>query len=217
MSTNSTVGLSAVQSEHGNTGLVGWKVPGKDTPLLLYGTKYTIKHEVREQLLMQMLDTLMTRRAQLFTGMHYATNRRLLRPCIASFSREAERSIRRGLWTHMGSTTRIPARNARFIYPTATQELRMRSTSYALHCLARHSCAPSVASTCCIGSAQRAGPTPPWWLALLACGGAYWPLAFEPSAMTSRHPYYCGHPRCRGHPPSWVGIQHATSAHGVLP
>ena len=34
--------------------------------------------------------------------------------------------------------------------------------------------------------------TRPWWLALLACGGAYWPLAFEPSAMTSRHPYYCG-------------------------
>ena len=29
----------------------------------------------------------------------------------------------------------------------------------------------------------------PWWLALLACGGAYWPLALEPSAMTSRHPH----------------------------
>ena len=37
--------------------------------------------------------------------------------------------------------------------------------------------------------------TRPWWLALLACGGAYWPLALEPSAMTSRRPYYCGHPR----------------------
>ena len=59
--------------------------------------------------------------------------------------------------------------------------------------------------------------TRPWWLALLACGGAYWPLAFEPSAMTSRHPYYCGHPHCRGHPPAWGGIQNATSAHGVLP
>ena len=59
--------------------------------------------------------------------------------------------------------------------------------------------------------------TRPWWLALLACGGAYWPLAFEPSAMTSRHPYYCGHPHCRRHPRSWVGIQNATSAHGVLP
>ena len=47
--------------------------------------------------------------------------------------------------------------------------------------------------------------TRPWWLALLACGGAYWPLAFEPSAMKSRHPYYCGHPHCRGHPPCWVG------------
>ena len=34
------------------------------------------------------------------------------------------------------------------------------------------------------------GGTRPWWLALLACGGAYWPLAYEPSAMTSRHPYY---------------------------
>ena len=45
--------------------------------------------------------------------------------------------------------------------------------------------------------------TRPWWLSLLACGGAYWPLAFEPSAMTSRHPYYCGHPHCRGHPPGW--------------
>ena len=38
------------------------------------------------------------------------------------------------------------------------------------------------------------------WLALLACGGAYWPLALEPSAMTSRHLHYCGHPHCRGHP-----------------
>ena len=53
--------------------------------------------------------------------------------------------------------------------------------------------------------------TRPWWLALLACGGAYWPLAFEPFAMTSGHPHYCGHP------PSWGGIQNATSAHGVLP
>ena len=44
--------------------------------------------------------------------------------------------------------------------------------------------------------------TRPWWLALLACGGAYWPLALEPSAMTSRHPYYCGHPHCHGHPPA---------------
>ena len=44
--------------------------------------------------------------------------------------------------------------------------------------------------------------TRPWWLALSACSGAYWPLALEPSAMTSRHPYYCGHPHCRGHPPS---------------
>ena len=59
--------------------------------------------------------------------------------------------------------------------------------------------------------------TRPWWLALLACGGAYWPLALEPSAMTRRHPHYCGHPHCRGHPPSWVRIQNATSAHGVLP
>ena len=59
--------------------------------------------------------------------------------------------------------------------------------------------------------------TRPWWFALLACGGAYWPLALEPSAMTSRHPYYCRHPHCCGHPPAWVGIQNATSAHGVLP
>ena len=41
--------------------------------------------------------------------------------------------------------------------------------------------------------------TRPWQWALLACGGAYWPLAFEPSAMTRRHPYYCGHP------PAWGG------------
>ena len=41
------------------------------------------------------------------------------------------------------------------------------------------------------------GGTRPGWLDLSACGGAYWPLAFEPSAMTSRHPHYCGHPHCR--------------------
>ena len=23
--------------------------------------------------------------------------------------------------------------------------------------------------------------------------------------MTSRHPHYCGHPYCRGHPPAWGG------------
>ena len=57
----------------------------------------------------------------------------------------------------------------------------------------------------------------PWWLALFACGGAYWPLALEPSAVTSGHPHYCGHPHCRGHPPAWAGIQNAFSAHGVLP
>ena len=68
----------------------------------------------------------------------------------------------------------------------------------------------------CIAGGGGVG-TRPWWLALLACGGAYWPLAFEPSAVTSRPPYYCGHPHYRGHPPSWLGIQNATSAHGVVP
>ena len=36
----------------------------------------------------------------------------------------------------------------------------------------------------CRGGGGGVG-TRPWWLALSACGGAYWPLAFEPSAMTS--------------------------------
>ena len=40
--------------------------------------------------------------------------------------------------------------------------------------------------------------TSPWWLALFACGGAYWPLALEPSAMTSRPPHYCRHPAAWG-------------------
>ena len=40
--------------------------------------------------------------------------------------------------------------------------------------------------------------TRPWWLALLACSGAYWPLALEPSAMTSRHP-----PAAGIHLPGW--------------
>ena len=44
--------------------------------------------------------------------------------------------------------------------------------------------------------------TRPWWLALLARGGAYWPLAREPSAMTSRPPHCRGHLHCRGHPPA---------------
>ena len=59
--------------------------------------------------------------------------------------------------------------------------------------------------------------TRPWWLALLACGGACWPLALEPSAMTSRHPYFCGHPHCCRHPLAWVGIQNATSAMASSP
>ena len=57
--------------------------------------------------------------------------------------------------------------------------------------------------------------TRPWWLALLACGGAYWPLALEPSAMTSRPPH------CRGHPPAWAGggggVWHKASVSGCLP
>ena len=57
---------------------------------------------------------------------------------------------------------------------------------------------------------ERAGGggvgTRPWWLALLACGSAYWPLALEPSAMTSGPPHYCGHP------PAGGGMQNATSA-----
>ena len=40
--------------------------------------------------------------------------------------------------------------------------------------------------------------TRPWWLALLPCGGAYWPLALEPSAMTRRPLHYCGHPPALG-------------------
>ena len=68
------------------------------------------------------------------------------------------------------------------------------------------------------GGGGGRGGTRPWWLALLACGGAYWPLAAEPSAMTSRHPHFCGHPHYRGHLPALGGgIQTATSAHGVLP
>ena len=64
---------------------------------------------------------------------------------------------------------------------------------------------------CCPSSSPGAGGfgTRPWWLALLACGGAYWPLALEPSAMTSRHPH------CRG--PAWGGLQIAISAMASSP
>ena len=41
--------------------------------------------------------------------------------------------------------------------------------------------------------------------ASLLCGSAYWSLALERFAMTSRHPYYCGHPHCRGHPSTYLG------------
>ena len=51
---------------------------------------------------------------------------------------------------------------------------------------------------CASGGGGGGVGTRPWWLALLACGSAYQPLAFEPSAMTSRRPHYCGHPHCRG-------------------
>ena len=41
------------------------------------------------------------------------------------------------------------------------------------------SCCPtSFAASCGIQGGGGVG-TRPWWLALLACGGAYWPLAFE--------------------------------------
>ena len=76
------------------------------------------------------------------------------------------------------------------------------------------------------GNAAQGGGgvrTRPWWLALLACGGAYWPLALEPSAMTSRHPHCRGHLHCRGHPPAGGGggsrmqlLPMATSPDGLI-
>ena len=39
-------------------------------------------------------------------------------------------------------------------------------------------CPTSFAASCGIQGGGGVG-TRPWWLALLACGGAYWPLAFE--------------------------------------
>ena len=40
--------------------------------------------------------------------------------------------------------------------------------------------------------------------------------SLEPSAMTGRHLYYCGHPHCRGHPPAWGGFQNSLGGGGVL-
>ena len=54
-----------------------------------------------------------------------------------------------------------------------------------------HRSGPSPQRLCCTrGKGIRRGGgggvgTRPWWFALLACGGAYWPLALEPSAMTT--------------------------------
>ena len=75
----------------------GWKVPGRQEPLLLYGDKNTIKHEVREQLRSQMQDSLVQRRPRLFAGAHYTTCRRLVQPSIASFATGLQRSILRGI------------------------------------------------------------------------------------------------------------------------
>ena len=75
----------------------GWKVPGQSEPLMLNGDKQTVKHEVREQLRKQLLDSLVQQRPRLFAGLHYATNRQLLQPSIASFGSELERTILRGV------------------------------------------------------------------------------------------------------------------------
>ena len=75
----------------------GWKVPGQREPLMLNGDKQTVKHKVREQLRKQLLDSLVQRRPRLFAGLHYATNRQLLQPSIASFGSELERTILRGV------------------------------------------------------------------------------------------------------------------------
>ena len=91
MSTAQECGWVATQ------GWWGWKVPGRQEPLLLYGDKNTIKHEVREQLRSQMLDSLVQRRPRLFAGAHYTTCRRLVQPSIASFATELQRSILRGI------------------------------------------------------------------------------------------------------------------------
>ena len=75
----------------------GWTVPGRNDPLLLCGDKNTVKHEVREQLRSQMLDTLVKRRPGLFAGVHYSTCRRLVQHIVASFSTKLQRSIIRGV------------------------------------------------------------------------------------------------------------------------
>ena len=91
MSTAQECGWVATQ------GWWGWKVPGRQEPLLLYGDKNTVKHEVREQLRSQMLDSLVQRRPRLFAGAHYTTCRRLVQPSIASFATELQRSLLRGI------------------------------------------------------------------------------------------------------------------------
>ena len=64
---------------------------------MLNGDKQTVKHEVREQLKKQLLDSLVQLRPRVFAGLHYATNRQLLPPSIASFEPERERTILRGV------------------------------------------------------------------------------------------------------------------------
>ena len=52
--------------------------------------------------------------------------------------------------------------------------------------------------------------TRPWWLALMPRGGACWPVALEPYAMTS------GHPHDRGDAPIGGGGGNVATAHSSM-
>ena len=116
MSTAQECGWVATQ------GCSGWKVPGRQEPLLLYEEENTIKHEVREQLRSQMLNSPVQRRPRPFAGAHYTTCRRLVQPSIASFATELQRSILRGILS--GSTGQ----------PSGAYQRGMRATSTCPYC-----------------------------------------------------------------------------------
>ena len=131
----------------------------------------------------------------------------------------SERTSARASWSTAGALAAplLPANNSQLLSKTGRGGVRTHAFKCAPRVLAIRSAMVAPPghlnlNTCVVTCHTEGGVgvgTRPWWLALLACGGAYWPLTLEPSAMTSRHPYYCGHSHCRGHPLAWVGIQNA--------
>ena len=139
----------------------GWTVPGRQDPLLLCGDKNTVKHEVREQLRSQMLDSLVQRRPRLFAGAHYTTCRRLVQPSIATFATEpALHTEGHPLRSDLDGPSGLSTRHACHVYVPFLRQCAGRRGAHFLAVYSMAHCAGKPPAGCQDHSGTSAKPPP---------------------------------------------------------